>query len=207
MSPLNPEVIMPSLTSTFTHTAAGALRSALVLSLALTSACGDPPPAPSPTTTTTITFNELAENTQVGQQYLEQGAEFVNGPLFAGYGAIRLPLVINDPAGAETGNKLAIIHPFQIGEPSADTNLMWAQLRVPAQRVQVRLRNMLGGPVTVRLLARNGNGGTRLDEQVVPVAPNVNTTLTVTMGRPNITAFLVYAKGGVILVDDVTFDH
>jgi hypothetical protein len=208
MSPLNPEVVMPSLTRTFTPTPTGALRSALVLALALTPACGDPPAPPSPaTTTTTITFNELMGNTMVGEQYLERGVEFVNGPLFPGYGAIRLPIVIENPAGGEPGNKLALIHPFQIAEPSADTNLLWGRLRRPAQRVEVRVRNIISSPVTVRLLVPNGSGGMRSDEQVVPVDPNANTTLTMEMGRPSITTFLVYARGGVIAVDDVTFDH
>jgi hypothetical protein len=186
--------------------ATAALRSTIVLALSLAAVCGRTGlPLPPPLATTVITFDDLATATPVDRQYLSQGVEFVRGPLFDGFGAApRLPSVWKE----ESGNGLVDIRPFEVVETQhPDRNRMWGILRFPTRRVKVRVRNVLPGAVEVQLVVRDNQGILHRDRKVIPMDQGSSTGLEVKAEGPDFTEFLVFAQGGLILVDDVTIDY
>jgi len=189
--------------STYIHIPVAARCAACALALTL-AACPD---GTGPGSVTTITFDELAENTKVGEQYGELGVEFVPGPLFSGVPRGVLPLVIRSPFAPETPNRVVLIHSLTPLIENYDPNVLWCRLAFPAQRVQVRAGSVSGGDIVVRLVTQDAAGNLKHDEQTVPGWTGMSTLLTVEADLREITAFAVYAPTGIVVVDDVTLDH
>jgi hypothetical protein len=170
---------------------------ALALPLA---ACPD---GTGPTVATFISFDEFAENTEVGKQYGVVGVEFVTGPLFEGVPGGVLPVAIRSPFAADAPNQVAFIHSRTPLNENYDPNVLWCRLAFPAKRVQVRVGVLQVGATAVRLVTQDADGNRRTMEKMVSNAAGMSTLLTVEADGPEITSFAVYAPNGLVVVDDV----
>jgi hypothetical protein len=175
----------------------GALGAAITLLLALSDGCP---------TTTRFDFDEMQENAVLDTEWDALGFHFVTGPLFGDLPSGNLPTAITPPNVPAPAGKVLRIYPFRFGEDGI--NLLWCRLDYPATRVQVTAGNQLGTEVQVRLLVLDRNGRVREMEKTVPAGSAISTVLEATVedGDPEIVAFAVHGRGGVILLDNLIID-
>jgi hypothetical protein len=153
---------------------------------------------------TTLTFNGLPDNTEIRDQYADQGV------LFGPAGAFAFPPAYND---CSPGKAFAIGNQLQLGRCGGTNEFPFyatmGGFNSPRGKLSMRLSTPYDGPGESTTLNVYGYSKNLLTSTTVPDTA-AGRTLAITRGTPDIYYFTIVRDGinpGPPLVDDFTFDN